>query len=179
MGSQSSQGGDLCHVLRLFFFLHLGVKETLSLASCPSPSCPITLSCVPPQVIVGAQTHTYTKNCRCLGQQTTGETTSPLLTLEGGKGTGLGTCLVPSTCLGPHNQLAYQPKPSGLVATPQPLLDLANQFWPRRTDHLFSHILKSDVGGLAGCVPQSLLEYFHSSSDPARAMPTEKGGNQG
>lgn len=147
----------------------------------PAPPHPVpSLSPVsPPGHCWHTDTHMYTKNCRCLGQQTTGETTSPLLTLEGGKGTRLGTCLVPSTCLGPHNQLAYQPRPSGLVATPQPLLDLANQFWPRRTDHLFSHIMKSDVGGLAGCDPQSLLEYFHSSSDPARAMLTEKGGNQG
>lgn len=88
-GTWGSQGGGLCHLPRSLCILHLGVEETLPLAFCRSPYRPTAFSLCPPMAwLAHRHIHKYTQNCRCLGQQTTGETTSPLLTLEGGRGTG-------------------------------------------------------------------------------------------
>lgn len=55
----SSQGSDLYHLLCSFCLHHVGVEETLPLASCPSLSWPTAFSLCPLTTLL-AHRHTHT-----------------------------------------------------------------------------------------------------------------------
>lgn len=105
---------------------------------------------------IGTQTRHIDSECRCLGQQTTGETASPLLTLERGRGRGEGhACSPPALVLiaiSPANLTHLNSKHKRVS---WPLLDLDAILTEEDHSPLFSQTLESPGGLHSKVVPQS------------------------
>lgn len=142
----SCQGGHLCHLVHAVLLLRPRVEESLSLASCPSPSCPSAFPSCPPTALL-AHRHTHTNSELQVSRATNHRGNHITFVDTGGReGYREGTRFVLSTCHSPHGHLAFRLEPRGLVAMPQPPSDLPIQFWPGGGCRFFSPILKSWVG---------------------------------
>jgi hypothetical protein len=134
---------------------------------------------VPPPCYWHIDTFTYTQNCRCLGQQTTGETTSPLLTLEEGKGTtGEGTYLVLHLLQSPRSS----PFPTWAIWSGCSIfLIYPLKFWPRRMWHFCLRSWNSRWGSAClklKATPPPLPRIVTQLNDPACVMQQRKVGNK-
>lgn len=153
LSTWSHQGGDLCHLVYSLLFLHPGVEESLSLASCPSPSCPTAFSLCPLTALLAhRRIHIYSELQVSRATDHRGNHIT-FVDTEGGRGTGEGTCLVLSTCLSLHGH--RPPNQSHVDLKPRPSLFFIylSNYGPGGLSLLLSDpgIL---VGGPPSCIPK-------------------------
>lgn len=153
LGTWNHQGGDLCHLVYLLLFLRPGVEESLSLASCPSPSCPTAFSLCPLTALLAhRRIHIYSELQVSRATDHRGNHIT-FVDTEGGRGAGEGTCLVLATCPSPHGHRPPNQSHVDLKPCPSLFFIYPSSYGPGGLSLLLSGPEILD-GGLPRCIPK-------------------------